>query len=345
MQQTTDSGKESPRCSVIMPVYDTEESLLRAAIESILHQTFSDLELIVVDDCSAASVGEVVGAYAAADARVRYVRLAAQGGAAAARNHALGVARGEFVAFMDSDDISLPERLAKQVAYLDAHPEVSCLGTEYNILTAKGMKKAPQVPHEHEGIVSYLLFCGCAFCQSSVMLRRSLLEEPTPLRYRAELEAAHDCHLWFDLIGRARFAILPEPLVRYRLHAQSITGRAHELQVRKMAQGQVELFSRLGGAALAEPQSWERFLAGATLTHEEYAELSRCLMQVADALQTRHGYPAAAVLSALRRRLRKAFHRTRSMRGQWELLRLPVRRYAGLPLWWCSLRFIIKGIF
>ena len=331
-----------PRCSVVMPVYNTPEGFLREAIESVLQQTYRDFELIIVDDCSEAYVQEVVAS--CADARVRYLRMGVQSGAAEARNRALDEARGEFVAFMDSDDVSLPERLAKQVGYLEAHPEVSCLGTEYKIFSARGFRHAPTVPHEHEGIVSYLLFCGCAFCQSSVMLRRAVLEAPTPLRYRAELMAAHDCALWFDLIGRARFAILDEVLVHYRAHTQSISGRAHELQVQKMAEAQAELLARYSGAPFESRETWPRLLAGSTLSHREYAEVSGKLLQVAERLQAQYGYRAEDVLPALRQRVRKAFYRTRGLRGQWELLRLPLRRHVGLSLWWGLYCFMTRGI-
>lgn len=343
-QQGTRSGVEHPRCSVVMPVYNMDEGFFREAIESIIRQTYKDFEFIIVDDHSDADMQGVIRSYA--DARIRTIRMERQSGAAAARNRALDVARGEYIAFMDADDVALPERLAKQVEYLDAHPEVSCLGTEYKIFNGKGYRAASGVPHDHDGIVSYLVFCGCAFCQSSVMLRRAVLESSAPpLRYRAELEAAHDCALWFDLIGRARFAILPEALVHYRVHPQSISGRASELQVRKMAEAQARLLERYSGCTLRAPENWLRLLRGATLARGEYAELSRCLLQAAAALRAQHGCRAAAVEFALRRRVRKAFCRTRGLRGQWELLRLPLRKQVRLPLWWCGFCFIVKGIF
>ena len=340
-QQALCCGNKPPRCSVVMPVYNTPQEFLRAAVQSVLSQSFTDFELIVVDDCSEPYVKEFFDA--CADARVRYLRMAAQSGAAVARNRALESARGEFVAFMDADDISLPERFAKQVAFLDAHPEVSCLGTEYKIFDGQRFKKAPAVPHDHEGIVSYLLFCGCAFCQSGVMLRRAVLEQPTPLRYREHFAAAHDCALWFDLIGRARFAILGEVLVHYRVHRESISRRSHALQVRKMAEAQAELLARFG-SPLPSAETWPALLSGATLSRQEYATLSRCLEQAADALHAQLGYAESSILPALRQRVRKAFLRTRSVRGQWGLWHMPVRRRVRLSLPWCIFCFVTRGI-
>lgn len=331
----------APRCSVVMPVYNTPEPYLREAIESILQQSFKDLELLIVDDCSRPYVQEIVESYA--DERVRYFRLENQSGAAVARNHALDAARGEYIAFMDADDISLPERLQKQVDYLDAHPEISCLGTSYKYFDGKSYKKAPGVPHDHEGIESYLLFCGCAFCQSSVMLRRSVLEEYS-IRYRPEYKVAQDCALWFDLIGKARFATLGEELVHYRLHPHSISRRSLRQQVRNMAEAQAALLERSGGFAFENKETWLHLLEGATLTHQEYAEISQRLIQVAEALQAQQGSAAPGVKTVLRQRVRKAFLRTRSIRGQWELLGLPLRKYVELPLWWCLFCFITKGL-
>ena len=319
-------GKSAPRCSVVMPVYNTPAGYLREAIESVLGQTYADWELIIADDCSEPYVLEIINSYS--DSRIRYLRMEEQSGAAEARNRALDEARGELVAFMDSDDISLPERLAKQVAYLDAHPEVSCLGTEYKILKGKSYKQAPAVPHDHEGIVSYLLFCGCAFCQSGVVLRRAVLEQPTPLRYRAEFKAAHDCALWFDLIGRARFAILGEELVHYRAHTQSISGRTRALQVQKMGEAQAALLARYSGEGFeSRESSWLGLLTGATLTRAEYEAISRSLMQVARVLQEQHGYRAENVLPALRQRVRKAFLRT-LLENQ--------SAFLSLPQWHCK---------
>lgn len=329
-------------CSVVMPVYNTRAEYLKEAVESILNQTLGDFEFLIVDDGSKPYVRETLESYG--DARIRYFRQEKQSGAAAARNRALDAARGEFIAFMDSDDVSLPERLQRQVEHLRAHPEINCLGTAYKIFNGKGFKKAPSVPHDHEGIVSYLLFCGCAFCQSSVMLRRSVLEQPTPLRYRPHFEVSQDCALWFDMIDRAHFAMLNDELVHYRTHPHSVSQRAHNLQVRKMAEAQAELLERYSGRAFKCAETWPRLLEGTTLSHEEYEDLSDMLLQAAEALQGKAGYRAESVFSALRQRVRKVFYRTHSLRGQWELLHLPLRKHVHLSPWLCVYYLIVKGL-
>ena len=111
-----------------MSVYKGEKWLAEA-IESILAQTFADFEFIIVDDGSPDGVAEIARAYQARDDRVRFFKLKQNVGKAAARNYGFEVARGEFLTGMDCDDVSLPKRLEKQVAYLRANPEVGAVGT------------------------------------------------------------------------------------------------------------------------------------------------------------------------------------------------------------------------
>jgi len=111
-----------PRVSVLMPVYNTKPEHLREAIDSILSQTFTDFEFLILNDCSPnADVEEVVKSYD--DPRIVYTVNERNLGISGARNRLLDMARGEYLAVMDHDDISLPERFEKQVAFLDAIPK------------------------------------------------------------------------------------------------------------------------------------------------------------------------------------------------------------------------------
>ena len=116
-----------PQVSVIMPVYNGER-FLGDAIESVLSQTFSDFEFIIVDDCSRDSSAEIATAFAKDDSRVRFLPLKENVGAAQARNSGGALARGAYLAGMDADDISLPERLRLQVRCLRDNPEIGVVG-------------------------------------------------------------------------------------------------------------------------------------------------------------------------------------------------------------------------
>ena len=116
-----------PLVSVVMPVYNTEK-YVGEAIESILGQTFSDFEFIIVDDGSRDRSPAIIRDYERSDERIRCLRLERNAGTAAAKNHGIAAATGEFIAGMDSDDVSLPERLGKQLEFLRANPDIGAVG-------------------------------------------------------------------------------------------------------------------------------------------------------------------------------------------------------------------------
>src|SRR5882724_9035284 len=124
-----------PVISVVMPVYNAER-YLRDAVASILQQTFRDFEFIAVDDGSKDRSKAILDEIASADSRLRVVSQA-NTGIVGALNHGLAVAKGEFVARMDADDFSQPERFAQQVAFLRDHPDCVCLGTAFNYMDAR----------------------------------------------------------------------------------------------------------------------------------------------------------------------------------------------------------------
>ena len=114
-----------PKISVLMPIYNTQEEHLREAIESILNQTFSDFELIVIDDCSTDTTGEILKRLAERDERVKVHPNEVNLRLPSSLNKAISLARGRYIARMDADDIALPERLERQYAFMEAHPNVA----------------------------------------------------------------------------------------------------------------------------------------------------------------------------------------------------------------------------
>ena len=126
------------KVSVIMPVYNTREAYFREAIESVLNQSFKDFELLIVDDFSEPYIEKTVKSYK--DERIKYHRLNKNSGASAARNFAIEQAQGEFIAFLDSDDISLENRLKHQLEYFEQNPQIGCLGTGVKGIGSEGDK-------------------------------------------------------------------------------------------------------------------------------------------------------------------------------------------------------------
>ena len=200
-----------PRISVLMPVYNTRPEHLREAMESILSQTFTDFEFLILNDCSTdPAVEQVVKSYA--DPRIVYAVNERNLGISGARNRLLDMARGEYLAVMDHDDVSLPERLEKQAAFLDAHPEVGLLGSQYGAL---GKDKVSHLPLNDVALKkSLMLHCG-GICHPACMIRRSVLEEHG-IRYEAMFSPSEDHALFCRMIPYATFANLPDVLFQYR---------------------------------------------------------------------------------------------------------------------------------
>ncbi len=214
---------ENPKISVLMPVYKTPESYLKEAIESILNQTFTDFEFLILDDCPEQSVERIVKFYR--DERIKYYKNEKNLGISASRNRLMDLAKGEYLAVMDHDDIALPERLAKEIAFLEAHSDVGVVGTWYERFPNKKVKKKYVINSQIERD----LMSNCSILHPSAMIRKSVLLENN-IRYEAEFSPAEDYMLWVRLIGKTKFANIPEVLLKYRDYA----GNTSKIQAEKM---------------------------------------------------------------------------------------------------------------
>ena len=208
-----------PKVSVLLPVYETSEAYLRECIEGIISQTYKDFELIIVNDASTdANVERVVKSYE--DPRIRYYVNETNFGISETRNRLIDLAQGEYLAVHDHDDVSLPERFAKQVEYLDAHPEVGVLGTSHIEIPKN---KTVIHPLNNDEIEEALMY-DCPLIHPSVMMRKSVLAE-TGIRYDKEYFPTEDYNLYLHLIGKTQFANLPEVLFKYRKHNTNTTNK------------------------------------------------------------------------------------------------------------------------
>jgi glycosyltransferase involved in cell wall biosynthesis len=229
----------SPAITVLMPVHNGER-YLKEAVESILCQTFSDFEFLILDDGSTDSGMKVVKNYS--DSRIRLEVNETNLGIAATLNRGIRLARGRYIARMDCDDISLPDRLRKQFDFLEAHPDVGVCGSRVRRIGAKrGFWK---VKVRDEAIRSRLLFEN-AMAHPSVTIRKSVLIDHN-LGYDPALRCAQDYAFWVDLARHSRLANLEQVLVLYRVHASQISeakkseqrssaDRVRELQLKKFA--------------------------------------------------------------------------------------------------------------
>ena len=274
---------QTPRVTVLMPVYNAE-AYLREAMDSILAQTFTDYEFLILDDASSDTSAEIVRSYD--DPRIRLVQNERNLKVAATLNKGLEMARGEYIARMDADDISLPERLARQVAFLDIHSEVGIVG-----VWAKAFGKTsflmPQ-PADPEIARAKLLFDSC-FVHPALMMRRSFLEIHG-LRYQ-DMAHFEDYELWQRAARLFPLANIPEWLFLYRTTIGSAFSggnrREQEETYRRIDQsslpflgitpteGELDIHNflrRLEGSRTDEAEAWLRKLREANARTNYYQE-------------------------------------------------------------------------
>jgi len=201
----------TPAVSVLMGVWNGAPRV-REAIESVLGQTLGDLELVVVDDGSTDATASILGSFD--DARVRATRQP-RGGLTFALRSALGLARAPLVARLDADDVALPERLERQRDFLERHPEVGLLGTAAREVDATGREVGVVRPPTEDAALRGALIRHNPFVHSSVMMRRSALEQAGG--YDPSFPVAQDYDLWMRMSRVTRMANLPEALVVRRL--------------------------------------------------------------------------------------------------------------------------------
>lgn len=223
-------SSEVPAVSVVIPTYNAA-TFVREAIQSALDQTYQDLEIIVIDDGSSDKTESVVGSFGEA---VRYVKQENQG-AGAARNRGIAMARGRYVAFLDADDLWLPQKLAEQVPLLDADPELGLVHSDWAVVSEKGPKEPSylsRLPTASGYIFDELAQCGFILTSCTVV-RRSCLENID--WFDETLSIAQDYDLWLRICYRWKTALVDKPLVTKRNRDGNLSSDFTKTAVEKIA--------------------------------------------------------------------------------------------------------------
>jgi glycosyltransferase involved in cell wall biosynthesis len=260
-----------PTVSVIMSAFNAE-AFLREAVDSVLAQTFQDFELIIIDDGSADRTPELLAEYS--DPRIQVICNQSNLGAGAARNRGLGLARGKYIAVQDADDTSVPDRLAQQVAYFEAHPAVGLIGaTQFYVNTPKTL--AETFPHVRdfrypdsvvhppmEGrlefdtnwltvpsdgppmalcvsplsdlAITWTLLLHCALANPTIMFRRVLYERLGGFSERPEHRYCEDYVMFSKFARHTRLANIETPLITHHGHSASTSVRNEAEQLRQI---------------------------------------------------------------------------------------------------------------
>jgi glycosyltransferase involved in cell wall biosynthesis len=222
-----------PKISVVMPAYNAA-AYLDEAIRSILNQTFRDFEFIIINDGSSDDSSPILGKYESLDSRIQVYHQENQG-MIAALNRGCRLARGEYIARMDADDISLPRRLDTQLKYIEGHPRIGILGTWIYSIDKSGSKKAPWRPSTNPKMLKWTHFYGVCVCHPSVLMRREVVERLD--FYRPEAIHGEDVDLWLRASSITDFGNVPEILYEYRVWNGSSSHAGSEL--RKPAHAQL----------------------------------------------------------------------------------------------------------
>ena len=208
---------KNPKVSVLTPLYNTNPVHLREAIESILSQTFKDFEFILLNDSpDNVRLKEIISSYK--DPRIVYVENERNLGISASRNRLLDLARGEYVAIFDHDDISMPERLEKQVTYLDTNPFIGVVSSNTEWFPKTEIHRHPE---DNLDIKRTLMYSDVV-AHSAMMVRKSVLDE-NKIRYEVEYSPAEDYMLCIRLLGKTMFHNIQEVLLKYRFSELNTT--------------------------------------------------------------------------------------------------------------------------
>jgi len=228
----------NPKISVVMSVYNGEKHL-RESIESILNQTSTDFEFIIVNDGSTDASPQIIKSYD--DARTRIINNKKNIGLTKSLNKAIKEARGEYIARQDADDISLPNRLELQLEFLEKHPEVALLGTGIYVINENGDEIEKRIMHPNP---KKSLLKGNRFIHGSVMFRKSVIDELGA--YNETLKYSQDYELWLRMSKKYNVRNLTAPLYKLRMHRGSILSKKVEEQqmyavlARKLAMNEIK---------------------------------------------------------------------------------------------------------
>ena len=254
--------------SVIMSVYDTKEKWLRQSVESILKQTFKDFEFIIVLDCPSDNSSEIINEYKKKDQRIRVLVNENNLGLTKSLNRGLEIAKGKYIARMDSDDISVSYRFERQVHYLEEHQNVVAVGSRC-YATKSNSLILNEWTENRELLRIRMLFRNAGIPHPTAMIRNSVLQQHG-IRYTEWAKKSQDYKLWTDLLPFGDIVLLPDLLLVYREHSSQISANggsvsyAHRIAIEKAEElvGHMDEKEKLFHCTAAEVQLPENDVEG-----------------------------------------------------------------------------------
>lgn len=231
-----------PIISVVMPVYNAEK-YLNEAIDSILSQTFTDFEFIIINDGSSDGSEAIILSYD--DERIRYIKNNENLQIVKSLNKGITLAKGQYIARMDADDVSLPERLEKQLAFMGKNANIDACGTWMGIIGESN--HVWSYPEKHEEIKAQLLF-NTPMSHPTLLFKKSFFDD---FLYKDVSNKAEDYYLWCESIDSKVFANIPNVLYLYRFHLNQTCNTDRDIQVSVANDVRIKMLKRLGLAPTA----------------------------------------------------------------------------------------------
>lgn len=257
-----------PIVTILMSAYNAGE-YIGEAIESMLCQTFTDFEFIIINDASTDNTGEVIAGFN--DSRIRYFRNSENKGLTKNLNAGLRLAKGEYIARMDADDVSLPNRLEMQVALMDDRPEFGLCGTWYTYFGAVDGKKIETITDPD--LLKTSLLVKNQFGHPTVIMRKDVLAAHN-LRYDESLWTSQDYNLWLRISLHTKVINLGQSLVKYRLHPGQVIN-IHKKTSRPFThKARIKFFREVGlKVSQAEDEALHKSYFSESLNYEEFQTL------------------------------------------------------------------------
>lgn len=320
---------ESGLISVIMSNYNTPEEYLRESIESILNQTYSNFEFIIVDDCSTDNSLNVIKSYK--DNRIIVIENTKNLGLTKSLNKALKQAKGEFVARMDADDISLPTRFEKQVAFLKENPNVIVCGTWCENFGDKTNIVRLGIP-DRETYHIYQLFSNYPGIRHPSAMFNNILLSKYNIEYNENYIYAQDYRMWVNCSACSDCAIVPEVLLKYRIHSNAISSAKVEIQEECAKMVMQEQLDKLG---LKLPDNWRTIHNDFFLGRKQYLlEQRDWIKSILSANKNRKVYDQSLLEDLLWKKWAETtyfeLYRVRGLNKLPILFNLPIRHWTEL---------------
>jgi glycosyltransferase involved in cell wall biosynthesis len=251
-----------PIVSVLMPVYNGEK-FLREAIESILNQSVTNFEFLIINDGSTDKSEEIILSYS--DPRIRYIKNDINLKLIKTLNKGIQLSNGKYIVRMDADDVSHPGRVQKQVNFMGANPNIGICGSWFEAF-GKVEDKIVQYRETHDEIMTRMLY-QCHFCHPSIVFRREIFDDPE-MYFDEKFPHAEDYDFYIKVSKKWKFHNLQEVLLKYRIHDESVSNKFKSIQIENSLKIKDRFFAELNTQI-----SNEELQAFEALNYQDYSKV------------------------------------------------------------------------